>query len=106
MSKRESAMGLGPSSRTGCRVLVAATLLVAVAAGYPAAAQNCPGDIGCANCELRWLPGADEPFFLCRITFESGACACFTWIQGGAEVCQEYGLCLYTGWQGGDPPRV
>lgn len=105
MSKLARAGSLG-STRALCGLLVATLLAVALAPGQPAAAQDCPGDIGCLECKLRWPPGALEPFFLCLFVDYNAACACFTWMQGGSEICQVYGYCRYDGWQGGDPPRV
>lgn len=72
----------------------------------PVLAYDCPGDIGCTYCRLRWPQGALEPFYTCPIESVNGACACLTWFQGDVEVCGEYGSCINIGWHGGGPPTV
>ena len=90
------------------RRLALASLLVLLCLTFasPTTAQDCPGDIGCTYCKLRWPRGAPEPFYTCPIESVNGHCACFTWFIGDTEVCGQYGTCINGGWQGGGPPTV
>ena len=87
-----------------CAVLL---LLALTSLPLPVAAQDCPGDIGCTSCLTRVPrdPLAERPI-ICGLIWSNGGCACFTWFEGSTEHCQNYGSCIYTGWQGGPPPPV
>lgn len=69
-------------------------------------AADCPGDIGCLACRGRYFPRLGETLFMCALEDHNGGCACLVYPIPGGEACNTYGECIYTGWQGGDPPRV
>jgi hypothetical protein len=87
-----------------CLVLLGAAL--AAPWSGPALAADCPGDIGCTTCVARLGIPNRPPIIFCAIENQNGGCACFTWEEGGDIHCNNWGSCVYGGWQGGDPPRV
>lgn len=92
----------------GLRLVWLLILGLALSAPWPGLvlAGDCPGDIGCTTCVARFGTPNRPPLIFCSIENHNGGCACFTWQEGGDTHCNNWGNCVYEGWQGGDPPRV
>ena len=100
-------MGRSPcgSLRNWSRLcLLALAALAVLVPATPASAWDCYSDIGCTECRGR--PSGNVFLIWCGMGFFNGGCACFTWQTDTSVECQNYGSCLYTGWNGGGPPPV
>ncbi len=88
-------------------LLLALALAFTLLFAPPAAAADCYSEIGCTTCSFRWSPAVGDFIVWCDLLSDAnGGCACFTWFEGGTMICQNFGSCVYTGWQGGGPPPV